>query len=155
KLICERDYPAPTQVRANYPPALERIVMKALAKRREDRYQSAREMQQDLESFVREERIPVSQVTMSRWMSGLFEDKLAQQKEALQDIKQLADVIAAQAAKETEGTHGGTTTPSLVHATTATQAPPRRNGSASVWIAVAGLAGLGVLGFLYLKRQTD
>ena len=72
--------------------------MRALAKKREDRYQSAREMQADLEAFVREERIPVSQVSVTKWMQNLFDEKLAQQKEALQDIKQLADVIAAQQA---------------------------------------------------------
>ena len=57
---------ARAQVRPGYPPALERIVMKALAKKREDRYQSAREMQSDLEAFVREERIPVSQVSLTQ-----------------------------------------------------------------------------------------
>ncbi|HEX7600882.1 MAG TPA: serine/threonine-protein kinase, partial [Polyangiaceae bacterium] len=96
KLICEKEYPLPTQVRPGYPPALERIVVKALAKKRDERYQSAREMQSDLESFVREERIPVSTVSLTRWMQSLFKDKLAAQKEALQDVKQLADIIAAQ-----------------------------------------------------------
>src|SRR6185503_14518407 len=86
KLICDKDYPLPSQVRPGYPPALERIVMKALAKKREERYQSSREMQGDLEAFVREERIPVSQVSLTKWMQSLFEEKLAQQKEALQDI---------------------------------------------------------------------
>ena len=53
-------------------------------------------MQGDLEAFVREKRMPVSQVNLTRWMQSLFEEKLAQQKEALQDIKQLTDIIAAQ-----------------------------------------------------------
>src|SRR6185312_11960739 len=96
KLIVDKEYPRPSEVRPGYPPALERIVMQALAKHREDRYQSARDMQADIEAFVRDERIPVSAVSLTSWMQHLFEDKLAQQKEALQDIKQLADVIAAQ-----------------------------------------------------------
>ena len=37
KLICERDYPRPSQVRPGYPAALEAIVMRALAKSPEDR----------------------------------------------------------------------------------------------------------------------
>lgn len=96
KIICEKEYPRPSQVRGGYPLRLERIVMKALAKRREDRYQSAREMQADLEDFVRDERIPVSQIALAEWMERLFADKLAAQKEALQDIKHLADVIASE-----------------------------------------------------------
>lgn len=96
KLICEKEYPRPSQVRGGYPLRLERIVMKALARRREDRYQSAREMQADLEAFARDERIPVSQIALASWMEHLFAENLAAQKEALQDIKHLADVIASE-----------------------------------------------------------
>ncbi|MEJ7729737.1 MAG: serine/threonine-protein kinase [Polyangiaceae bacterium] len=104
KLICDKEYPRPSQVRPGYPAALEAVVMKALSKSRDERYQSAREMQGDLEAFVREERIACSQVSLTKWMSSLFEEKLAQQKEALQDIKQLADVIAAQVAERGSST---------------------------------------------------
>src|SRR5262245_23174009 len=52
KLICDKEYPLPTQVRPGYPSALERVVMKALAKKKDERYQSAREMQGELEAFV-------------------------------------------------------------------------------------------------------
>jgi len=96
KLIVDKEYPRPSDVRPGYPPGLERIVMRALEKDRERRYQSAREMQAELEAFAREERVPVSTVSLIKWMELLFEDKLAQQKEALSDVKQLADVIAAQ-----------------------------------------------------------
>ena len=87
KLIVDKEYPRPSQVKPGFPAALDRIIMKALEKKRESRYQSAREMQMDLEAFVREERIPVSQISMTQWMQSLFQDKLEQQKEALQDVK--------------------------------------------------------------------
>jgi serine/threonine-protein kinase len=96
KLICEREYPRPSQIRPGYPPALENIVMKALAKDRTQRYQSARDMQSDLEEFVRNERIPVSNIALSQFMQGLFEDKLTSQKELLLQGKQLADIIEQQ-----------------------------------------------------------
>jgi serine/threonine-protein kinase len=102
KLICEREYPRPSQIRPGYPPALEAVVMKALAKDPEERYQSARDMQADLEAFVRQERIAVSTVSLANWMKMLFEDKIAEQKEALQDVKHLADVIASQRTTITE-----------------------------------------------------
>jgi serine/threonine-protein kinase len=94
KLICERDYPLPSQVRLGYPSELENIVMRALAKDRTQRWQSAREMQAALEELVRRERLPVSTIALSQFMQGLFEDKLASQKEALLQGKQLADIIA-------------------------------------------------------------
>jgi eukaryotic-like serine/threonine-protein kinase len=100
RLICERTYPWPSQVRPGYPHRLEAIVMRALAKDRNERYQSARHLQSDLESYVRDDRIAVSNIELSRWMQWLFEDRIAQQKEALQDVKQLADIIAAQTVGE-------------------------------------------------------
>jgi len=96
KLICEREYPRPTQIRPGYPLALENIVMRALTKDRTQRYQSARDMQSDLEEFVRNERIPVSNIALSQFMQGLFEDKLSSQKELLLQGKQLADIIEQQ-----------------------------------------------------------
>lgn len=157
KLICEKDYPLPTQVRPGYPPALEQIVMKALAKKRDERYQSAREMQQDLEAFVREERIPVSQVSLTKWMQALFEEKLAQQKEALQDVKQLADIIAAQHAASGslyEGTlTGGTGGTSAPGASSSIPAPQRR-GALGYVAVVALVAAVGGGGFLYMKKSS-
>jgi serine/threonine-protein kinase len=99
RLICDREYPRPSQIRADYPAALEAIVMRALEKGRKTRYQSARDMQADLEAFIREERIAASTVSLSTWMNFLFEEKIAQQKTVLQDAKQLADVIATQQAE--------------------------------------------------------
>jgi serine/threonine-protein kinase len=154
KLICDKDYPLPTQVRPTYPPALERIVMKALAKRREDRYQSAREMQGDLEAFVREERIAVSQVKLTHWMHWLFEAKLAAQKEALQDIKQLADIIASQHGTQFDaGTiTNGSGLKSAPGASLTNAAAPKRS-SAGLWIALVAVLGGAVGGFLYMRNQ--
>ena len=150
KMICDKEYPLPSQVKPNYPPALERIVMRALAKKREDRYQSAREMQADLETFAREERIAVSQVSLTKWMESLFADKLAQQKEALQDAKQLADVIAAQSSLY----EGGTGTGGTLNASGATLIPalPPKKSPLGVIAAVLGLVVLGG-GFVFMRRQ--
>lgn len=100
RLICERDYPAPSTIVRGYPPRLEAIVMRALEKDRSQRYQRARDMQADLEAYIRDERIAVSNLEMSRWMQTLFADRLTQQNAALQDIKQLADVVASQSMHE-------------------------------------------------------
>ncbi|HEY3815773.1 MAG TPA: serine/threonine-protein kinase [Polyangiaceae bacterium] len=94
KLICEREYPLPSQARLGYPRDLEVIVMRALAKDRAQRWQSAREMQGAIEEFVRKEQLAVSPIALSAFMQALFEDKLASQKQALLQGKQLADIIA-------------------------------------------------------------
>jgi serine/threonine-protein kinase len=156
KMICDKEYPLPSQVKEGYPPELERIVMRALAKRREDRYQSAREMQADLELFAREERIAVSQVSLTKWMESLFADKLAQQKEALQDVKQLADVIAAQQSSMLYegGTTTGTGTLNASGASSVRAEVPKKSSPVGVIAAVLALCALGG-GFVFMRRQNE
>jgi len=105
KLICDRDYPRPSDIHPDYPPGLEAIVMRALAKDPTDRYQTAREMQADLEAFVRQHQIAVSSLALNQFMQSLFEEKLALQKEALLQGKHLADIIELQ--------HAGTSNPDV------------------------------------------
>jgi serine/threonine-protein kinase len=50
--IVDEKAPPPTYVKRDYPAALELIVMRALEKRPEDRYQTAGELFQDLEGFL-------------------------------------------------------------------------------------------------------
>lgn len=69
--------------------------MRALGKSRDDRFQSAREMQAALEEFVRHKHIRVSTIALQHFMQELFAEKLTAQKEALLQGKQLADVIEA------------------------------------------------------------
>ncbi|MDI7269849.1 MAG: serine/threonine-protein kinase, partial [Myxococcota bacterium] len=94
--IVEQPYPQPTKVRPGYPAALEPIVLRALARDRDRRYASAREMQADIERFVRDERVPASSISLANFMHDLFGDRLAAQRQAMAEGKQLADVIAAE-----------------------------------------------------------
>jgi serine/threonine-protein kinase len=93
KLICDKDYPRPSQVRPDYPLGLESIVMRALSRDPEQRYPNARALQADLEEFIRKRQIAVSNLALNKFMQSLFEEKLAAQKEALLQGKQLADII--------------------------------------------------------------
>ncbi|MCU0692724.1 MAG: serine/threonine protein kinase [Polyangiaceae bacterium] len=156
RLICERDYPYPSQVRPGYPRRLETIVMRALAKNRAQRYQSAREMQADLEAFVRDERAKASGLEVGSWMQALFADKIDQQKGVLQDLKLLADVIVTQTLSETLGHEGqeSATSPTgqlsasgSAHTLAGSTPSPRR--SKVLWLGVAA-AMLAVAGGSYL-----
>ncbi len=95
RLIKDEPYPLPTKVVPGYPAALEPIVMRALAKRREERYQSARELKADLETYVRDERVHVSAVGLESWMQMLFRERIAQLNVEISDAKARADTIAA------------------------------------------------------------
>ncbi len=162
KLICERDYPRPSQIRPGYPPGLEAIVMKALAKNADERYQDASEMQADLEAFIRQERIAASAVSLGSWMKMLFEDKIAEREATLQDVKQLADVIASQRSHELDsltstGLHGNTTTGGLGISQTGVAAYPdasskgNRGMIAAIGVAAVALGGVGI--FMTMNRE--
>ncbi len=168
RLICEREYPRPSDVRPDYPPGLEPIVMKALAKDANQRYQSAREMQSDLESFVRSHQIAVSHIALNQFMQSLFEDKLAAQKEALLQGKQLADIIEMQhamtAAHESDvdasGRHLVSSTnsmPAAARTVTDMSVERHRSKSGLVLGVVAGVLALGAIGggvgYLLVKKK--
>ncbi len=99
-IIVAGDYPAPRSINPNLDPDLERIIVKALSPDRTTRYTSAGEMQTDLEAYIREAQLAVSTLSLGEWMRTLFDEKLAQQKQMLQEGRQLAEVLAAQAAEE-------------------------------------------------------
>jgi serine/threonine-protein kinase len=157
KLIVERDYPLPSQARLGFPRELEIIVMKALSKDREQRWQSAREMQAAIEEFVRRERLAVSTIALSQFMQSLFEDKLASQKEALLQGKQLADIIALETERDSASISLDSQAPSgstNAAATRSIRPSARAQRSRGAWIAAAaGLVLITAAGTLWLTRR--
>ncbi|HXU05710.1 MAG TPA: serine/threonine-protein kinase [Polyangia bacterium] len=71
KIVDEMVTP-PTAINRDYPPTLELIVMKALEKRPEDRYQSAEAMSLDLEEFLEESGLRSGNRRMAAYMQELF-----------------------------------------------------------------------------------
>ncbi len=61
----------PTYSRRNFPPALESIVMRALEKHPEDRYQTAYDLADDLESFLRDDKLHSGPVRIARYLDFL------------------------------------------------------------------------------------
>jgi serine/threonine protein kinase len=61
----------PTFARRNFPPALESIVMRTLEKHPEDRYQSAYDLADDLEAFLRDEKMHSGPVRIARYLDLL------------------------------------------------------------------------------------
>lgn len=75
EMITSTDAPPPSQFRPDYPPELEAIVMKGLQRDPGLRYQTAEQMQLDLEELARELRLQISSVHLGRFMNGLFRDQ--------------------------------------------------------------------------------
>jgi len=70
--IVHTDAPRPTALIPGYPVELEAIVLRLLARRVEDRYQSAEELLHDLEGFISRHGLWVSSRPLGKYMRLLF-----------------------------------------------------------------------------------
>ncbi|MDX2089823.1 MAG: serine/threonine-protein kinase [Kofleriaceae bacterium] len=67
---------APSVAAEGYPPALERIVLKLLAKDVDERYQDAEEILGDLDGFLDEHHLYITPKKISKYMQALFADRM-------------------------------------------------------------------------------
>jgi serine/threonine-protein kinase len=75
--IVEADAPAPSTVQPEYPPELEAIVMKGLAREPAGRFATAEELQLALEEFARTHQLPTSTIGLARFMREIFVEDVA------------------------------------------------------------------------------
>jgi serine/threonine protein kinase len=71
--VRECKVPPPSSLNREVPPALERVVMKALERDPERRYQDAAEMYRDLEAVMHEAPPPPTAAALARFMETLYE----------------------------------------------------------------------------------
>ncbi len=145
KMIVEQPYPTPRSINPNIAPRLEYIIQHALEKDVAKRYQSARELQADLQDFIRHEKLAVSSISLGEWMQMLFAEKLEQQKQLLLEGRQLAEVLALQAAAEEEAERNSLTGSGV----------RSRKPSRAPWIALVLvlLAAAGGGSFLWMRLR--
>ncbi|MEM6996735.1 MAG: serine/threonine-protein kinase, partial [Myxococcota bacterium] len=70
--VVEGRYDKPTSIRPTFPPALEAIIERALQVDRDERYETARQMQVALEAFATGAGLSLSSVEVSTLMGQLF-----------------------------------------------------------------------------------
>ena len=75
KIVLDGVDPPSTRVE-NYPPELEAIVMRALARERDQRYSSADEFRVDLEAFARNRGLELSESALSTFLHEIFGKEL-------------------------------------------------------------------------------
>ncbi len=77
--------PRPSEVRPNIPEELDRIVMRALCRSQNERYQTARQMARDLNSVIASEG-GISTADVADWMTSLFGKEISEHREMLDRV---------------------------------------------------------------------
>jgi len=90
KSITEGKIYAPSYFKADIPEAVERILMKALEKDRELRYQTAWEMQFDIDRFLTHYEFTPSNIHLSNFLKQLFFDELEEEQGRLATYRAVA-----------------------------------------------------------------
>jgi eukaryotic-like serine/threonine-protein kinase len=83
KLVIGGPIPKPTSIDPKYPPGLERIVLKALDRNPEGRYQTAQELAEDLRAYLKAERVVVAQSALSGLMKRVLGERIEQRRKAV------------------------------------------------------------------------
>ncbi|CAN5746051.1 hypothetical protein BH11MYX3_BH11MYX3_25450 [soil metagenome] len=92
--IVHHGAPLPSSLMRDYPPQLEAIVMKLLAMKQQDRYQTAEALLQDLDPFLHQHRLWVSPKPLGKYMRTIFEDRITAWESAQLEGASLAQYVA-------------------------------------------------------------
>ena len=146
KQVLDAKVVKPSEVVPGYPPELERIVMRALERSADRRYQTARELQFDLEAFARDQKIQISSAALAEWMEKTFGPK----REIWHELPELMAQV-----KEANAQEGTAATRKVPHAELANMAPRPRARGRRMATAAAMLLVLLVGGgaFALLRRS--
>ncbi len=92
------DIPRPREVNKEIPAEMERIIMKALTRNVEDRYQHASEMQEDLERYIYTAQPIYTGKRLGTWMQKVFQMERDREKSILDEMLAAAEDQAQETA---------------------------------------------------------
>src|SRR4051812_22615795 len=91
--VTECNVPPPSEVDEDIPKDLDAIVLKALAKEPQDRYEYAVHLQMALEEWLLRHQLPSSSVQLAGFMQELYAERLAEEKAAGQVLVEEIDSL--------------------------------------------------------------
>ncbi len=80
RMIADMPVIPPHSLNNNFPKELSDIIMKALEKDINKRYQSAHELEVDLEKFIANQNVKNIDIDLSKWLNDIYKDKIAEIK---------------------------------------------------------------------------
>ncbi len=92
------DIPRPRDVNKEIPAEMERIILKALTRQVEDRYQHASEMQEDLERYIYTAQPVYTGKRLGAWMQKVFQMERDREKAILDEMLAVAEDLSQETA---------------------------------------------------------
>lgn len=102
--VLQKPIPRLSEVNPSVPAELDRIVERALARRPEDRYATARELGQELARFLAARREAVTMLDVAQFMHRLFPDGFAKKQQLLEIARQVQDGVIPFVSQGGDGT---------------------------------------------------
>ena len=155
------EVPPPSSIMPDFPPALEAIILRALTRDREQRYQSALDLRIDLEEFARQAQLPVSSARMARVMDQVFPVKRRPTASSTGTTVPPEIRVEPTFPDPGERTRPATRSPSApVTEVTPDEEPPQRRNRvalvAAIGLASAAVASLGLwTAYAFLHSEPD
>jgi serine/threonine protein kinase len=78
RLVRSCQVPAPSEISTHVPKALDAIVLKALTRDRDERFQTAQALREAIEQYCLEAHVPASAAHLAAFMQKLYTEKIAQ-----------------------------------------------------------------------------
>ncbi len=88
---CERHIGRPSVLEPQVPPELDSIVLKCLARSKEERYASAQELQNDLHEFLERVHPEFNPSSLKHWMMSLFKVEMIKDRDQVQSLNASVD----------------------------------------------------------------
>lgn len=134
--------PVPSTLNDRISPELDRIVLRALARNRADRYQSPREMLEDLVASLGGRTLDTMRHDTALFMRELFAEEIADEGRRLREGAETVDRIRRQTPVGAPESWDAQTNTTMGQKTPVTNAPPPR-ASALPWLALGALVLFG------------
>ncbi len=140
-MIVNQDAPAPSSLCAGYPQELDDIVLRALRRRPDDRFQTARELAETLEAFTASSGLAATEQQLSAYLRELLPERSRRAAVTISDLE----------TQPRDGSYHSPTAPALLAVDV--EQPVARRPSRWLWVgagivggaAVASVASLGLM----------
>jgi serine/threonine-protein kinase len=160
RMLLNEQPPAPSSVVAGFPPELDAIVLKALEKEPDKRYQTALEMRAALESYIAASGPPMGQEEVGGLVTMLYEDERNAVRERIRKImseeseEEIPVTVLPMLVESAAGI--GRSSPLLPGEAPAVKSqPPQRWTRGRIAAAAGGALAIAALGYALLPRANS